>query len=92
MTGQPSRVSVRDRPFPILAWACWKLVRMAGPGRAATDWTIVHLPIFGNLVRKTTVARFTRTLGTLISAGVPILEAVKITGETSGNYVLSRRS
>lgn len=73
--------------FPILAWACWKLIRMAGPGRAATDWTIVHIPVFGNLVRKTTVARFTRTLGTLISAGVPILEAVKITKETCGNYV-----
>lgn len=73
--------------FPILAWACWKLIRMAGPGRAATDWAIVHVPVFGNLVRKTTVARFTRTLGTLISAGVPILEAVKITKETCGNYV-----
>jgi len=87
MTGQ----SIPGYPFvigfPILAWACWKLVRMAGPGRAATDWAIVHLPIFGNLVRKTTVARFTRTLGTLISAGVPILEAVKITGETCGNHV-----
>jgi type IV pilus assembly protein PilC len=73
--------------FPILAWAGWKLVRLAGPGRAATDWAIVHLPVFGTLVRKTTVARFTRTLGTLISAGVPILEAVKITKETCGNYV-----
>jgi type IV pilus assembly protein PilC len=44
----------------------------------------------GKLVRKTTIARFTRTLGTLISAGVPILEAVKITKETSGNYVFEK--
>jgi type IV pilus assembly protein PilC len=47
-------------------------------------------PIFGKLVRKTTIARFTRTLGTLISAGVPILEAITITGETCGNYVYEK--
>ncbi len=75
---------------PVLAFIAWKLIRMAGPGRAATDWTIVRLPVFGNLVRKSTIARFTRTLGTLISAGVPILEAVKITGDTCGNYVYEK--
>jgi type IV pilus assembly protein PilC len=46
--------------------------------------------VFGDLVRKTVIARFTRTLGTLISAGVPILEAIKITKETSGNYVFEK--
>jgi type IV pilus assembly protein PilC len=49
-------------------------------------WT----PIFGNLVKKTSIARFTRTLGTLISAGVPILEAILITRDTSGNYVFEK--
>ncbi|MEM7629487.1 MAG: type II secretion system F family protein [Planctomycetota bacterium] len=68
----------------------WKLIRAAGPGRALTDILILWTPIFGNLIRKTTIARFTRTLGTLISAGVPILEAVTITGETSGNYVYEK--
>jgi type IV pilus assembly protein PilC len=68
----------------------WKLIRKAGPGRAATDRLLLYLPVFGNLVRKTTIARFTRTLGTLISAGVPILEAIKITKETSGNYVFEK--
>jgi type IV pilus assembly protein PilC len=77
-------------PFPIFCWMGWKLIRKAGPGRAATDRLLLYLPVFGNLVRKTTIARFTRTLGTLISAGVPILEAIKITKETSGNYVFEK--
>ena len=68
----------------------WKLIRKAGPGKAATDILLLYTPIFGNLIRKTSIARFTRTLGTLISAGVPILEAVTITGQTSGNYVFER--
>jgi len=75
---------------PFLAWMFWKLIRLAPPGRALTDMIIVRLPIFGQLVRKTVIARFTRTLGTLISAGVPILDAITITKETSGNYVYER--
>jgi type IV pilus assembly protein PilC len=47
------------------------------------------MPVIGKLVYKTAVARWTRTLGTLISAGVPILEAINITAETSGNEVYS---
>jgi len=77
-------------PFPIFVWIFWNLIRKAGPGRAATDYMLLYSPVFGKLVRKTVIARFTRTLGTLISAGVPILEAVKITKETSGNYVFEK--
>ncbi len=51
---------------------------------------ILWTPILGKLVRKSTIARFTRTLGTLVAAGVPILEAIKITAETSGNYVFEK--
>ena len=50
----------------------------------------LKIPVMGGLMRKTSVARFTRTLGTLISAGVPILEAIMITRDTSGNYVYER--
>jgi len=75
---------------PIVAVVFWKLIRKAGPGRAVTDYILLFMPIFGKLIRKTTIARFTRTLGTLISAGVPILEAITITGETSGNYVFEK--
>ncbi len=77
-------------PAPVVLFILWKLVRKAGPGRAITDTIILFSPIFGKLVRKTVIARFTRTLGTLISAGVPILEAIKITKETSGNYVFEK--
>jgi type IV pilus assembly protein PilC len=68
----------------------YKLVRMTKPGRAITDFLTLYVPVLGKLVRKTTIARFTRTLGTLIAAGVPILEAITITKETSGNWVFER--
>jgi type IV pilus assembly protein PilC len=77
-------------PSPIIIMFLWKMIRRAKPGRAATDTMLLYSPIMGKLVRKTTIARFTRTLGTLVSAGVPILEAVKITKETSGNYVFEK--
>ncbi|MCB1282090.1 MAG: type II secretion system F family protein, partial [Salinibacterium sp.] len=73
-----------------MAIVFWKLIRKAGPGRAITDRLLVMAPIFGKLIRKTTIARFTRTLGTLISAGVPILEAVTITAQISGNAVYEK--
>lgn len=77
-------------PAPIIFWFLFKLIRKTEPGRAATDIVMLRIPVFGNLVRKTVIARFTRTLGTLIAAGVPILEAIKITKETSGNYVFEK--
>jgi type IV pilus assembly protein PilC len=77
-------------PAPVAIFVIWKLVRLAGPGRAATDYMMLYTPIIGPLIRKSVIARFTRTLGTLVSAGVPILEAIKITKETSGNYVFEK--
>lgn len=77
-------------PSPIIIFVAYSLIRKSGPGRAVTDWTFLRVPIFGNLIRKSTIARFTRTLGTLIGAGVPILEAIKITAETCGNYVYEK--
>ncbi|MCA9304419.1 MAG: type II secretion system F family protein, partial [Phycisphaerales bacterium] len=68
----------------------FKLLKKTPPGRATLDVIFLWTPIFGKLIRKTTIARFTRTLGTLIGAGVPILEAVTITAETSGNYVFEK--
>jgi len=75
---------------PVMAFMFFKLIRKTGPGRAATDWTLLRVPVLGGMLRKTAVARFTRTLGTLISAGVPILEAILITRDTSGNYVYEK--
>jgi type IV pilus assembly protein PilC len=59
-------------------------------GRFALDSLILKLPVLGLLMRKIAVARFTRTLGTLISSGVPILEGLDITARTSGNAVVEK--
>jgi type IV pilus assembly protein PilC len=63
-------------------------IRKTEKGRAATDAVFLKLPIFGILLRKVAVAKFTRTLGTLISSGVPILEGLEITAKTAGNKVI----
>jgi len=73
-----------------VVFVLFKLIKATKPGKAVVDTTLFYVPILGNLIRKTTVARFTRTLGTLISAGVPILEAITITKETCGNYVFEK--
>ncbi|UVT15298.1 MAG: type II secretion system F family protein [Nitrospira sp.] len=57
-------------------------------GRLAIDKLILKLPVFGDLVRKASVAKFTRTLGTLLASGVPLLEALTICAKTSGNKVV----
>jgi len=67
-----------------------KLIRISQGGRYAVDLVKLKIPILGGILGKTAIARFTRTLGTLISAGVPILDAINITKETCGNEVYSR--
>ncbi|MEE9297218.1 MAG: type II secretion system F family protein [Phycisphaerae bacterium] len=75
---------------PIAFLVTWRLIRQSKGGRYATDLVIMKIPVMGSIISKTAVARFTRTLGTLINAGVPILEAINITKETSGNEVFAR--
>ncbi len=65
-----------------------KQIRKNPKGRYYFDYCLLKLPILGTLLRKIAVARFTRTLGTLITSGVPILEGLSITARTSGNAVL----
>ena len=55
------------------------------PGARLIDWLLIHTPVVGDLVLKAVIARFTRTFGTLLSSGVPILQALVITRDTSGN-------
>src|SRR6202142_4039839 len=65
-----------------------KQIRKHPRGRYYFDKTLLKLPVIGSLLRKIAVGRFTRTLGTLITSGVPILEGLAITARTSGNAVL----
>jgi type IV pilus assembly protein PilC len=75
---------------PILFSMLIKLLRMSDGGKFAVDWVKLRIPVMGGIVAKSSIARFTRTLGTLISAGVPILDALNITKETCGNEVYGR--
>lgn len=59
-------------------------------GRSVIDRGVLRLPLFGPLIRKAAVARFTRTLATLLSSGVPLPEALLVTGSTAGNTVIER--
>ena len=65
-----------------------KQIRKHPRGRYYFDKVLLYLPVVGTLLRKIAVGRFTRTLGTLITSGVPILEGLAITARTSGNAVL----
>ena len=65
-----------------------KQIRKHPRGRYYFDKMLLQLPVMGSLLRKIAVGRFTRTLGTLITSGVPILEGLAITARTSGNAVL----
>jgi len=59
-------------------------------GREIFDSTILKTPVIGDLIRKIAVARFTRTLGTMISSGVPILDALEVTAKTAGNRTVEK--
>ena len=58
-------------------------------GRFGVDWLKLRIPAIGSIINKVAIARFTRTLGTLISSGVPILQALNITKETCGNMIIT---
>ena len=72
----------------ILLWVFIRLMKKDPKGRVLFDRFLLGLPVLGQVLRKIAVARFTRTLGTLITSGVPILEGLSITARTSGNAVL----
>ncbi|MBW1828836.1 MAG: type II secretion system F family protein [Deltaproteobacteria bacterium] len=72
----------------IVFFIAFKQFRKTAFGHKFTDTLLLKMPVIGNLLRKVAVARFTRTLGTMISSGVPILDALEICAKTSGNVVL----
>jgi type IV pilus assembly protein PilC len=69
--------------------AAYCFISKTTKGRAAIDRAALRAPLFGDLTRKSAISRFARTLGTLVTSGVPILQALNITKETAGNAVLA---
>ncbi|MBI5674141.1 MAG: type II secretion system F family protein [Nitrospirae bacterium] len=72
----------------ILAVVAFKKYYATAKGKYQIDKLLLKLPVFGDLVRKASVAKFTRTLGTLITSGVPLLDALTICAKTSGNKII----
>jgi type IV pilus assembly protein PilC len=78
-------------PLVVIGWFLFiKLVKLFRRGRYVVDWCKLHIPVIGGLIEKTIIARTTRTLGTLVASGVPILEALSIVRETCNNAVFER--
>jgi type IV pilus assembly protein PilC len=73
----------------IAAGAGYKFANRTGPGKSVIDRVKLRLPLLGDLIRKTAISRFSRTLGTLVTSGVPILQALTITRDTAGNAVIA---
>lgn len=77
-------------PIGIIAVFVFKRIYRTDKGRLAVDGLLLKLPVFGPLLQKVAVAKFTRTLGTLVSSGVPIIDGLDITARTAGNKVVER--
>jgi len=75
--------------IPFLFWAVMKLINRSPKGKLMMDRIKLNLPVFGLIIKKSSISRFCRTLGTLIASGVPILEALKIVKDAIGNLVIS---
>lgn len=86
--------AIKDR-WPIILGVVFivvvgfKLLARTTRGRRALDQVKLRTPLFGDLLRKTSISRFSRTLGTLVTSGVPILQALNITRETAGNTIIA---
>lgn len=73
----------------VLFVVAYKMFSKTPGGRVAIDRTMLKMPLFGDLTRKSSISRFSRTLGTLVTSGVPILQALNITRDTAGNSVIA---
>lgn len=75
--------------FIVLVIVAYNVAAKTTKGREVVDAIKLRLPLFGDLIKKGSISRFSRTLGTLVTSGVPILQALNITRDTAGNVVLS---
>jgi type IV pilus assembly protein PilC len=72
----------------VLLYIGFKQLRRVDRIHYGMDWIALRIPVFGTLIQKASIAKFTRTLGTLVSSGVPILDAMEIVAKTAGNMVI----
>ena len=72
----------------VTIWFLYKRYTSKPDGRLRVDRILLHIPVLGDVLRKSAVSRFTRTLGTLVSSGVSILDGLEITAKTAGNRVV----
>ena len=75
--------------IPFTLFALYRLIVFTKSGRYGLDFVKLKMPVFGVIVNKSSISRFARTLGTLVASGVPILEALNIVKEATGNLVVS---
>ena len=75
--------------IPILLMIIMRLIARSEAGEKAVDAFKLRMPVFGNIIKKSSVSRFCRTLGTLIASGVPILEALRIVKDAVGNVIIA---
>jgi type IV pilus assembly protein PilC len=74
----------------VVSFVFYKVFSKSQGGRRFLDAVKLKMPLFGNVQRKSAISRFSRTLGTLVTSGVPILQALNITRDTAGNVVISQ--
>ena len=75
--------------FIVMVTVGYKALASTAAGKFLIDRAKLYIPLLGDLTRKSSISRFARTLGTLVTSGVPILQALNITRETAGNYVIA---
>ncbi|GAO02292.1 type II secretion system F family protein [Anaeromyxobacter sp. PSR-1] len=75
---------------PVVLFVAFKVATRKGRGQEIWHDLVLKMPVFGPLIRKVAVARFTRTLGTMLSSGVPILDALEIVAKSAGNRTIER--
>ena len=85
---------LKDHIFLVLGcvfgvFVLFKVISKTKKGREVFDQIKLRMPLFGDLNRKSSISRFSRTLGTLVTSGVPILQALNITRETAGNTIIA---
>jgi type IV pilus assembly protein PilC len=88
-----SRGLYENLPYLVIGFTVivvvWRIYAATAAGKLMIDRMMLKLPLFGDVQRKSAISRFSRTLGTLASSGVPILQALNITRDTAGNMIVS---